>query len=278
MNLPIDVWRHIISFNNPESDMMLKNKDINKLTPYYVCMYNSPKQTKLEYIKSSYKVDDIIEIYNQSGFITYAVIINMNPTNMAPKSHTWKLLYKELVIDEMKNWKLTKFINENDVDKSYKYNFFTYKPRCPNEINCNHRPCVDKLVNLNTHRIKKYKQPNINSYKTPEIKQYDIIKITQVISNHFHLDYYDRNAINTQFIVYTGEWRCMNYNDFLEYENPRGIKSRHFNNTIGRTHNCLEYVVLDSKMLNEFFKDENRDKYKARILKDEEQYYRRRLK
>ena len=154
-----------------------------------------------------------------------------------------------------------------------------FKPRYSHPNTKNQSKCIPKFLSLTNHHIKKYIQPAVNSYKIPEIKQYDIVKITQVKDNNYQInENVYKNPINTDFIVYTGDDRSMSYNDFLEYENPRGIKSQYFNNDSSRTTRALEFIVLNDDMLNRFFKYKNRDEFKARVIKDQEQYYRRRLK
>ena len=288
MDLPIDVWRHVISYNNPESGMMLKNKDRNKLTHNCVCMYN---QTNIEYIKSNYKNGDIINIYDDKREKwLLGVIVDMNPYRLAKQSHQYKISYVSVIADAKNNKLLER---ERFKLIGYKYNFLKYNVV---RVYANQVEDKHKLLNIKTTRIRKYNEsPDVSlssRYKErlSNLKLYDLIMINYHTSNNI-------NSFNEQlrtgkrtyikFIVYTGDGRCMTYKEFLEYENPRGIKSHDINIY---TKNIMYFSVMDESNKNElsegyFFNDivykdclYNEDKYKARILKDQEQYYRRRLK
>ena len=275
MDLPIDVWRHIISYNNPVSGMMLKNKDRDKLTPNYVCMYNTPKQTKLEYIKSNYKNGDIINIYDDKrDSWLLGVIVDMNPTRVAKRSHHYKLSYVSVIADDKTNRLI---YNKKFNGKYYHYNFLKYNVKC---VYANQVADKHKTININTTRINKY----INSPDTfndlSNLKQYDIINILYHYGNNigsFNEQLCSERRIHRKLIVYTGDGRCMSYSEFLEYENPRGIKS-HFIEKYKKNVICFD--VLNEKDKIDCFDnlELNKDLFDKRVIKDQEQYYRRRLK
>ena len=282
MDLPIDVWRHVISYNNPESGMMLKNKDRNKLTPNYVCMYNTPKQTKLEYIKSNYKNGDIINIYDDKRDTwLLGVIVDMNPTRVAKKSHHYKLSYVSVIHDN-KNNKHLRNLNyvlrfKRIINKHHSYNFLKYNVKCvyANQVEDKHR-----ILNINTTCISKYTKSPDTFNDLSNLKQYDIINILYHDSNSigsFNDQLRNGRRIHRKVIVYTGDGRCMEYSEFLEYENPRGIKS-HFIEKYNKNVICFD--VLNDKDKNDCFDNLvlNKDLFDKRVIKDQEQYYRRRLK
>ena len=277
MDLPIDVWRHVISYNNPESGMMLKNKDRNKLTLNYLCMYNS-KQTKLEYIKSNYKVDDIINIYDDKRKKwLLGIIVDMNPTRVAKKSHHYKLSYVSVIADEKNNEHLRAFNLlcrfDKIINKNHSYNFLKYNVKCAyaNQVADKH-----KILNINTTRISKYTESPDIFNDLSNLKQYDMIFMYYHISNNtqsFNDELRHKERIYQKTIVYTGDGRCMDYSEFLEYENPRGIKSHDINKY---NKNMLMFNVLSDKARVKHFA--NIELFNKRVIKDQEQYYRRRLK
>jgi len=273
MNIPTDLWRHIISYNNPESDKMLNRKDRNKLTNNYVCMYN---QTRMEYIKSNYKVGDIIRINDANRL---GVIVDMNPTRLAKKSHHYKLSYVSVARDIKNNNILERDYNCDFDDREeydcgrYEYNFLKYNVKCvyANQVEDKHR-----ILNLNVNNIRKYKF-NDTIFDLSHIKQYDIVKFAYHTGNNinsFNEQLRTGKRIYRTVIVYTGEGRCMKYNDFLEYENLRGIKSHAFSFYNKNVMRCK--VVKDD--INTNSSTYLTPQFEARVLKDREQYYRRRLK
>ena len=271
MDLPIDVWRHVISYNNPESGMMLKNKDRDKITTNYVCMYNTPKQTKLEYIKSNYKNGDIINIYDDKRDTwLLGVIVDMNPTRVAKQSHHYKLSYVSVIADTKNNGLIE---NRKFNGKSYRYNFLKYNVKCAyaNQVADKH-----KILNINTTRISKYTESPDIFNDLSNLKQYDMIFMYYHISNNtqsFNDELRHKERIYQKTIVYTGDGRCMDYSEFLEYENPRGIKSHDINKY---NKNMLMFNVLSDKARVKHFA--NIELFNKRVIKDQEQYYRRRLK
>lgn len=281
MDLPIDVWRHIISYNNPESDAMLRDKYRDKITHNCVCMYN---QTNIEYIKSNFKRGDIVFINDNK----LGVIVDMKPTRLAKKSYQYKISYVSVIADARQNKLLT--LKHNQLDnrlKNYNYTFLKYNVV---RVYANQVEDKHKLLNLKTNRIRKYDKspdnPLIPLYqnKFDNLKQYDIVKIHYHDSNNintFNQQLKNGVRIKSVIIVYTGDGRCMTYKDFLEYENPRGIKSHDINRY---TKNIMYFRVMD-EYYNGTYDDMmdmeclyKNNRYKMRVIKDQEQYYRRRLK
>lgn len=97
--LPNEIMREIIRFNNPNVDKMLIGKDRGKIDINLLCMYNILTPTRIEYVKSHFKDDDIIKIYDkQNKFIHHGIICCMlhKPNTNHKRSYKWKIIYNEL--------------------------------------------------------------------------------------------------------------------------------------------------------------------------------------
>jgi len=165
--LPNDIIREIITYNNPNADKMLMGKDRERLDINYLCMYNILTPTRIEYVKSNFKKDDIIKIYDkQDKFIRYGIICNMlhKPDNTFnrndyKRSYKWKILFNELKDEDYSSGRLLKpseFIGGHLTCP-------TFNPQIP--------------LSLKKFNIVKYETENNHDIIMNYLKPYDIVNV-----------------------------------------------------------------------------------------------------
>ena len=81
MNLPTDILRNIVSFNNPKLEIMVKDKSRNEVTSNYLCMCNDNPPTRINYTKKHFAKNDIIKVMSGTKFYTNQYRMYMDYTN-----------------------------------------------------------------------------------------------------------------------------------------------------------------------------------------------------
>lgn len=204
MNLPTDILRNIVSFNNPKLEIMVKDKSRNEVTNNYLCMCNDIPLSQLAriiYTKKHFAKNDIIKVMNGNKFISYGMIIDMlhqpipntftrtNNNVVAKNSYSWKLLYTPLVTEDH-------FINGVKTIECFKPTFKSVE------------------LSLKVYSIVNYLKESCNDIFMINIKLYDVVCCYKNINNYSN--WCSNIKPSKTYLVYMGDELFVSYRDFLK--------------------------------------------------------------
>ena len=199
MNLPTDILRHVISFNNNKLERMVKDKSRNEITDNYLCMCNTIPPTEEHYINSIIKNGDIIELYSKKSgkFITYGMIRDYIDQRRKYRHLKFKG-YIDMIVRNGNNTE-RRFMGINPA-----YVYYQFKnPRASSDYS--------KMISFKKFKVKipsKIDKYTIKDYqnqlKVDDLNLYDIIRTPYY---GFKPEY--------SYQVYLGDGMSMNYNNFI---------------------------------------------------------------
>tara|TARA_R110000737_G_scaffold20313_2_gene38644 strand:- start:831 stop:1988 length:1158 start_codon:yes stop_codon:yes gene_type:complete len=214
MNLPTDILRNIVSFNNPKLEIMVKDKSRNEVTSNYLCMCNDNPPTRINYTKKHFAKNDIIKVMSGTKFISYGMIIDMLHQPIPNVYGLYQLCGSKWVAKLSNSYKLL-YLPLNT-----EYHFINGVKT----IECFKPPFKAKELNLRTYQIENSLKECCNDIFMMNIKLYDVVfcyKNTDTYNrdwchnSHLKTFTYVGDMAIGMYLVYMGDDIFVSYDDFL---------------------------------------------------------------